>query len=70
MLACMWRHLKDFDLAAGRVQVLSIFSTFILFKGVNLDPEWNSFLSAMFPWGELCTDAMNLQREKEGKKDN
>lgn len=66
----MWRHLKDFDLAAGRVQVLSIFSAFILLKGVDLDPERNSFLSAVFPRGELCTDAMNLRQEKEGTKDS
>lgn len=61
MFACVWHHLKDFDLAAGGVQVLGVLSAFILFKSVNLDPERNSFLSTVFPRGELCTDAMNLQ---------
>lgn len=63
----MWHHLKNFDLAAGGVQVLRVLSAFILFKSVNLDPERNSFLSAVFPRGELCTYAMNLQWGKEGK---
>lgn len=68
LLACGLCYLKDFDLAAGRVQVLRVLSAFILFKGVYLDTEWNSFLSAVFPRGELCTDAMNLHRREEGKR--
>ncbi len=61
MFACVWHHLKDFDLAAGGVQVLGVLSAVILFKSVNLDPERHSLLSTVFPRGELCTDAMNLQ---------
>lgn len=66
--ACGLCYLKDFDLAAGRVQVLHVLSAFILFKGVYLDTEWNSFFSAVFPRGELCTDAVNLHEERGRKK--
>lgn len=43
------------------MQMLCIFSIFILLKGINLDPEWHALLSTMLPHGEFRADAMYLQ---------
>lgn len=59
----MIAHLKDFDLAGGRVDVLCVLSIFSQGKCVNLDPEGDALLPAMFPGSELCADAVHLQTE-------
>lgn len=56
-------YLKDFDLAGGRVEVLCVISTVSLGERVDLDPEGDTFLSAVFPGSELRADAVHLQTE-------
>lgn len=58
-------YLEDFDLATGRMQMLSVFPIFIFLEGVNLDSEGHTFLSTMLPHSELCTDAMYLEKETQ-----
>lgn len=54
-------YLKDFDLAGGRVEVLSVLSTVSLGERVELDPEGDALLAAVLPRSELCADAVHLQ---------
>lgn len=58
-------YFKDFDLAAGRVQMLRVLSCFILFECVNLDAKWDPLLTTMLTHCELCADAMNLTTIKQ-----
>lgn len=55
------RYLKNFDLAAGWMQMICIFSVFSLLKSVNLNPKRNSFFSSMFTGCKFSTDAMDLK---------
>lgn len=63
-------HLEDFDLAAGRMDVLHVFPVFVGGEGVHLDTEGHSFLPAVLPGGELGADAVDLGRRGEGGFDN
>lgn len=58
-------YLKDFDLAASRVQMFRILSCFIFFECVNLDAKWHSLLTTMFAHCKLCADAMDLKTDKQ-----
>lgn len=53
-------HLEDFDLAAGRVDLLHVLPVLIGGEGVHLDTEGHSFLAAVLPGGELGADAVDL----------
>lgn len=53
-------HLKDFDLAGGRVQVLCVLFTLVLLERVDLDAERHALLSAVLSHGEFCADAVYL----------
>lgn len=55
-------YLEDFDLAAGRMDMLHVFPVFIGGKRVHLDTEGHPFLATMLPGGELGADAVNLRR--------
>jgi hypothetical protein len=55
-------HLEDFDLTAGRMQVLCIVFAIILFESVDLDAERHALLSPVLPHSELCADAVNLKQ--------
>lgn len=57
-------YLEDFDLAAGRVDVLQVFPVFIAGESVHLDTEGHSLLAAMLSRGELSTDAVDLRRQR------
>lgn len=63
-----WSNLEHFDLAGGRVQVLCVLSTLVLFKRVDLDAEGNAFLPSVLTHGEFCADAVNLKKRKKGYK--
>lgn len=65
----MFSYLEDFDLAAGRVDMLQVFPVFIAGESVHLDTEGHSLLPAMLSRGELSTDAVDLRR-KEGFKNS
>lgn len=56
-------HLKDFDLAGGRVEVLRVLSSVSQGEGVNLDPEGNALLSTVLPGSELSADAVHLEQQ-------
>lgn len=56
-------YLEDFDLAAGRVDVLNIVALLVGGERVYLDPEGYSLLAAVLPGGELCANAVYLQGE-------
>lgn len=43
--------------------MICVFSIFILFKGVNLDPKRHSLFTSMLTWGEFCADAVYLQKK-------
>lgn len=43
------------------MKVLCVLSTVSLGKRVDLDPEGDALLSAVFPGSELCADAVHLQ---------
>lgn len=61
----LWKkvsYLEDFDLAAGRMDMLHVFPVFIGGKSVHLDTEGNPFLATMLPGGELGADAVDLRR--------
>lgn len=54
-------HLKDFNLAGGRVEVLCVLSTVSQGERVKLDPEGDALLATVLPGGELCADTVHLQ---------
>lgn len=54
-------RLEDFDLAAGRVQVLCVLSVPVLLEGIDLHSERHPLLPAMLPHGELSADAVHLK---------
>lgn len=63
-------YLEDFDLAAGRVDMLHVFLVFVGSEGVHLDTEGHPFLPAMLPRGELSADAVDLRTsDKRGFKE-
>lgn len=55
-------YLEDFDLAAGRMDMLHVLPLFIGGKSVHLDTEGHPFLAPMLPGGELGADAVDLGR--------
>lgn len=57
-------YLEDFDLAAGRVQVLQVFPALVLSEGVDLNAEGDPFLPSVLSGGELCADAVDLQHRR------
>lgn len=57
-------YLKDFDLAAGWVDMLDVFSVFIGGVSVHLDSEGHPFLPAVLPGGELGADAVDLKGQE------
>ena len=53
-------HLKNFDLAGGRVDVLSVLDALVLLESVDLDTKRHAFFSSMLAHGEFSADAVNL----------
>lgn len=60
-------YLEDFDLAAGRMDMLHVFPVFIGGESVNLDTKGHPLLSTMLPGGELSADAVDLSKTRDGK---
>lgn len=59
-----WRlYLEDFDLAAGRVDVLDVVAALVAGERVHLDPEGHALLATVLPGCELSADAVDLQGE-------
>lgn len=58
-------HLKNFDLAAGGVLMLSVLPGLVLLESVDLNTERHSLLSSMLTHGELCADTMDLNNRKK-----
>lgn len=58
-------YLEDLDLAAGRMNMLHIFSMVVGGEGVHLDAKRNALLPAVLPGGELGADAVDLRRHGE-----
>lgn len=58
-------YLKDFDLAAGGVEVLGVFSSFVLLKSVNLNTERDTLFSSMLAHSKLCADTVNLKQAEK-----
>lgn len=61
-------YLEDFDLAAGRMDMLHVFPVFIGGESVHLDTKGHSFLPTMLPGCELSADAVDLRRHAGEKK--
>ena len=56
----VFSHLKNFDLAGGRVDVLSVLDALVLLESVDLDTKRHAFFSSMLAHGEFSADAVNL----------
>lgn len=61
--ACRRLYLEDFDLAAGRVDVLDVVAPLVGGERVHLDPEGYALLAAVLPGRELGANAVDLQGE-------
>lgn len=61
--ACCRLYLEDFDLAAGRVDVLDVVAALVCAERVHLDPEGHALLATVLPGGELSANAVDLQGE-------
>lgn len=59
--ACCHLYLENFDLAAGRVDMLDVVAALVGGERVHLDPEGHALLAAVLPGGELGADAVDLQ---------
>lgn len=58
-------YLEHFDLAAGRVHMLQVFSMLVLYESIDLNPEGNSLLSTMFPECKLRANTVYLESNYE-----
>lgn len=57
-------HLKDFDLAGGRVEMFCVLFTLVLLERVDLDAERHALFPAVLSHGEFCADAVYLHSKR------
>ena len=57
-------YLEDFNLAAGRTDMLHVLPVLIGAESVHLDTKRHSLLPTVLPGGELSADAVDLRRHK------